>query len=146
MSGVTTGSGSKIYISATLPTTNNKTGYDALTWIKIGKVSNIGEYGSTYETVNFTDIESRVTEQLKGNMSLGNLPLTLGSLPADAGQVKLLEALSSDNNYAFKVDRKDGVIDAFQGKVMSFKPTVQGGAVLSINANITLQTEPIDIV
>jgi hypothetical protein len=139
--GVVSGSGSKIYVCASLPATYNKAGYTALTWSLIGEVTNIGEYGRDYDIIEHTPIDTRVTQSLKGNYKYGNLSVSFGSVPADAGQVIMLAASKSDNDYSFKIERTDGDIDAFTGKVSTFKPTVNGGAVLAVSSNIVINTD-----
>lgn len=143
--GVVSGSGSKLYISSTLPATYNKAGYTALTWVLVGEVTNVGEYGREYDLIDHAPIDTRQIVQIKGNYREGSLPLTFGSTPTDAGQIIINTASKSDNNYSFKVERTDGDIDAFTGKVTSYKPNVQGGAILSVSSNVSIQTEIINI-
>lgn len=145
MGNVVSGSGSKLYVSAALPATYNKIGYTALTWTLVNDVTNIGEYGREYDLIDHTPIDTRLTQSIKGNFKEGSLSLAFGSVPADAGQVVVLAASKSDNNYSFKIEKTDGGIDAFTGKVTTAKPTVNGGAIVSIAANVSIQTEVIDI-
>ena len=145
MAGVVSGSGSKIFVSATLPATFTKAGYTALTWVLVGEVTNIGEYGREYDLIDHSPIDTRLIVQIKGNYREGPLALSFGSVPADAGQVIINTASKSDNNYSFKVERTDGDIDAFTGKVTAYKPNVQGGSILSISSNVSIQTEMINI-
>jgi len=145
MGDVKSGSGSKVYVSAGLPATYNKAGYTALTWTLVSDVTNVGEYGREYDLIEHAPIDTRVKQQIKGNYSCGSLSLAIGSVPADAGQVILLAASTSDNNYSFKIERTDGAIDAFTAKVTTFKPTINGGAIISIACNVSIQTDIIDI-
>lgn len=145
MGNVVSGSGSKLYVSAALPATYTKTGYMALTWTLVGDVTNIGEYGREYDLIEHSPIDTRLKQQIKGNFSEGNLEIVFGSVPADAGQVIMLAAAKSDNNYSFKIEKTDGGIDAFTGKVTKAKPTVNSGAIISVAANVAVNTEIIDI-
>ena len=145
MGNVVSGSGSKVYISSALPATYNKAGYTALTWVLISDVTNVGEYGREYDLIEHTPIDTRLKQQIKGNYSCGSLSLTIGSVPADAGQVIMLAASTSDNNYSFKIERTDLDIDAFTAKVTSYKPTINGGSIISMAANVSIQTDVINI-
>ena len=87
----------------------------------------------------------RVLQKIKGNANYGSLSVKIGSVPADAGQVILLAASTSTNDYAFKIEKTDLDIDAFVGQVTSFKPTVQGNVILSKSVNIGLNSAPINI-
>ena len=142
---ITTGSGSEIYICEDLPATYDKAGYNALIWTKIEKTMGGLEYGKEFEMVDFVGLGDRQIVQLKGNYRCGSANLQFASLPADAGQVLVLEASESDNNYSFKVVRTDGVVDAFTAKVTTFKPNIQSGAILSVSAPIAIQTNIINI-
>ena len=142
---VKSGTGSKLYVSSALPATETKAGYTALTWVLVGDTVEIGEYGSEYTVIEHTPIDSGITQKIKGNVSYGSLGVKIGSVPADAGQVILLAASTSQNDYSFKIEKMDGDIDAFVGKVTSFKPTVQGNAILSKSVNIALNSAPINI-
>lgn len=145
MSGAVSGSGSKVYISATLPATYDKTGYDALTWTEITDITSVGEYGREYEMIDHAPIDKRQVVQIKGNYREGTIDLAFASIPADAGQVIVETASTSDDNYAFKIVRTDGRVDAFSGKVTTFRPNVQGGAILSVASGVAIQTQVIDI-
>lgn len=142
---VKSGTGSKLYVSSALPATETKAGYTALTWVLVGDTVEIGEYGSEYTVIEHTPIDSGITQKIKGNVSYGSLGVKTGSVPADAGQVILLAASTSPNDYSFKIEKTDGDIDAFMGKVTSFKPTVQGNTILSKSVNIGLNSAPINI-
>lgn len=142
---VKSGTGSKLYVSSTLPAAETKAGYTALTWVLVGDTTDIGEYGAEYATLEHTPIDSGVTQKIKGNVSYGSLAVKMGSVPADAGQVILLAASTSTNDYAFKIEKMDGDIDAFMGKVSSFKPTVQGNTILSKAVNVEINSTIINI-
>ncbi len=142
---VISGSGSKIYISDDLPATNDKSGFTALPWVEIKEVTSIGEFGRDYSMIEHSPIDKRQTVQIKGNFTEGSVALAFASVPLDAGQILVNTASKSDDDFSFKIVRTDGVIDAFTGKVTAFKPTVQGGSILSVSSNVSIQTEIIDI-
>ena len=137
MANVVSGSGSKLFVCATLPATHDQAGFEALTWTLVTEVTEIGEYGREYESIDHAPIDTRIVETIKGNYREGGLPLSIGSVPADAGQGILLAASEADTDISFKIDRNDGVVDYNIGKVFSYKPTVSGGAIISISSQVT---------
>ena len=137
MADVVSGSGSKLYVSSSLPATHDQIGFEALTWVLVKEVSDIGEYGREYDSIEHAPIDTRIVETIKGNYREGSLPLVIGSVPADPGQVIMLASSEIDTDVAFKIDRNDGVIDYNIGKVFSYKPSVTGGAILNISCQVT---------
>lgn len=125
-SNVYTSAGTKLYISATLPATEDQAGYEALTWTEIGDLSDFGEYGRQYAEVTFNPIGDRKTYKSKGSYNDGNLTLQMARAPyADAGQAIVKTALDDDNNYSFKAAHNNiatttGTVEYFPAKVMSY--------------------------
>lgn len=126
MSGPTTVAGTVISISAAAPATFDKTGYEALTWAKIGEITDGGSHGKTYAEVKHMPIDNRAVQKYKGSFDNGTKTLQMAVDPADAGQVLLHTALGSDADYSFKVLYQDGSADYFQAKVMSFAKATAG--------------------
>lgn len=119
-SAVETVAGVSIAISASAPATFDSAGYTALTFTTIGEVTDGGEHGRTYATVNHQPLDKRGVQKLKGSFNEGTKNLALAISPADAGQVLAKAALTSDASYYFKVTYQGGDIDYFPAKVMSF--------------------------
>jgi len=83
-------------------------------------------------------IASRGVQKFKGSFNEGSKTLQLALDEDDAGQVILKAAVSSDNDYSFKVLYQGGAIDYFQAKVMSMKKAAS--SVDSIrSATVTLE-------
>jgi len=118
-----TAAGSAIYISSALPATVDEAGFDALTWQKIGEVSEIPEVGGDYSRITFTPIDSRVVDTVKGSLSFTEISLPYAYSPAgeDAGQAIIATAEGTDLRYAFRVDLQDPAIATFcfTGQVFS---------------------------
>lgn len=146
MSDAISGSGSKVYVSAALPATHDSAGFIALTWTLVSDVTEVGEYGRDYDTIEHAPIDTRIVETIKGNYREGGLPLNFASVPADAGQVILLAASEDDADISFKIERTDGQTDYNIGKVFSFKPSVSGGAILSVSSQITFNGARVSVV
>ena len=99
--------GAVIAISAELPPsgTYDASGYadTGIDWTDIGKVETYGEHGGQAQIATFTPIDTAVIEKFKGSKDYGQMQLTLGHLPSDAGQDILAAAFESQNRYSVKI-------------------------------------------
>lgn len=136
---VHTSIGSTIFVSATLPATYDQAGYAALSWTKIGEVTDLGEFGGTYNEVTHTPLETGIVEKFKGSVNYGTLNVQTGRDPDDAGQAILIAAFASYNAYAFKVVEQGGTVNYFAGRVMS-NPLAVGNAdqITGANYNVSI--------
>lgn len=137
MSDVFTSAGTTLGVSSTLPATYDQSGYAALTFVAVGEIIDMGEFGKTYNIVNHSPISERAVVKRKGSYNEGALALQLGRVPGDAGQTVLIAALASDNSYAFEIVLNDaGASTAttmyFTGQVASYTTSI--GAVDSITS------------
>lgn len=99
--------GATIAISAELPPSGvyDSAGYadTGIDWTDIGKVEQFGEHGLSAQITTFTDVETGVTEKFKGSKDYGQMQLTLGNMPSDAGQDLLFAAAESQNRYSVRI-------------------------------------------
>lgn len=133
--------GTKIYIGTTAIPPNIEDLDDAAalaifeadSYIEVGEVENLGEYGDQSSDVTFESLNDSRTRHLKGTRDAGVLPLVVGDDPDDEGQVALIAAEAQPLDYNFKVVLNNkltlggtGQIDYFYGKVMSKRLSVGG--------------------
>lgn len=121
---------SVIAISASLPTTfddDGATGYPSVSYTTVGQVTDWTPGGQTYTITTSNPINQRSTDKYKGTFNNDADSITVNRDDDDAGQVIVLAALTSDNDYTFKVTYQDATDDFFTGKVISTN-TVAGGA------------------
>jgi len=99
--GVSTSAGTTISIGTTAadPTTD--------TYIEMGSVSDIGEFGRVYSESTFTSLGDRNVQKFKGSRNDGNIQLQLGKDGSDLGQQAARAALDVDSDYNFKVVPND---------------------------------------
>ena len=135
---VRTAAGATIGISATAPTTFNKTGWEAATFTPIGEVTDLGEFGREYNLVTHNPLATRATQKKKGSYNEGAISLGLGLDNKDAGQILLKTASQSDNDYYFCITLQSGDKYFFPAQVMSFKTNV-GSVDNIVNASVTLE-------
>lgn len=127
--------GTVISVSTSAPATYDQAGYEALTYTKVGEITDPGEHGPTLTITDHTPIDTGITQKLPGTISLGEKTLQLGMDKTDAGQAILRAALSARQRLSVEVAYPGGDIDYFPAYVTSFTTTggdgnaVRGGTV-----------------
>ncbi len=129
---VQTAAGTTLYIGGTGALESESS------WVEVGEVVDMGEYGKTYNLITHNPISSRKTYKFKGSYNEGAISLQLGQDIDDTGQDNIRTALASDDAYNFKIEHSDvadtsgstPTTDTFKGMVMSW--VTQIGSVDSI--------------
>lgn len=134
------GLGSKMSISSTLPNDQLLATYQALSWVDVGHLEDVPEYGPAHDVVTFVDLETGNTAKYHGALNNGSLTIPVGYDVDDAGQEDLIDALGARTRIAFRIQRPDGSADFFQGKVMSATQMANIGSVITRNINIEIET------
>ena len=134
-----------VAVCATLPTTfdtNASTGYPdsnaAITYSDVGQVTDWTPGGKTVAVTTSNPIAQRGTDKYKATHNFGADSITVNRDDDDAGQVIILAALASDNDYTFRVTYQDSTVDYFTGKIVSFN-TSGGSADSMVQAVIQLE-------
>lgn len=130
--------GASIGITATAPATFDEGGYGALTFVNIGEVTDLGEFGREYNLITHNPIDTRATKKLKGSYNEGQISMTVGLDTADAGQNLAKTASQADADYYFKIKMQNGAAYYFPAKVMSFKRSI-GSVDNVVSAAISLE-------
>jgi hypothetical protein len=104
---VQSAAGAKLYIGPANSSAANQAAYEALSYVLVGEIENIGDFGDTWTEIMFTSISDRRARKRKGTRNSGTLELTLGFDGADGGQAALAAALESDNEYAVRISLQD---------------------------------------
>jgi hypothetical protein len=141
-----TNAGTMLYVSAALPTTNDETGFSALTWTQVKEVESIVPPSDAFSDVTFTSLEDNMTRHVKGVNDPTALTASLGYDSADAGQNILFTALSSKNAYSFKIAYDDDENRYCQGRV--FELTDSGGTnsdVVKLSLSVRLTEPPVRV-
>lgn len=138
MSDAITSAGTRIYVAdAVIPNPYNVAGFEGLTWVEVGEVTDLGEFGRVYNQVTHNPLADRRTVKRKGSYDDGNVTMQLALVTGDAGQVILDEALDDDNSFPFRVVFQDGAVRYFAAQVMSF-PINVGGVDQILSASVQL--------
>lgn len=104
---ITTASGTKFYIGPTRSVLGNKAAMDALTWVEVGEVESLGEFGDEASIVTFASIGDGRVRKLKGARDAGTIELTVGRDPRNAGQQAMKAGQKTKFQYAFKIEAED---------------------------------------
>ncbi|WP_395589411.1 hypothetical protein [Pseudomonas sp. TR47] len=150
-----TGAGTRIYIgprlTADLPADHAAAValLSGLTYVEVGEVESIGDYGDTINDVTFAGLAQGRAKHLKGLADAGTSELVVAFDADDAGQLKLVEAFldRSRYDYPIKIVYVDGETDYFAAKVMSNKKsgiTVEG--VLKRNVTLGINSEIYEVI
>ena len=143
---VQTSAGTIFALSADLPTTEDEAGYGALTFVDVGEVTNIPEYGGAYQLVTHEPLATRSVVKRKGSLNNGSITLQIGKDIEDAGQALLKAAYGEDETYSFEVTLQDGTTQYFQGQVFSYTTNVgNSNQITGIGCQIEIDTEIIEV-
>jgi hypothetical protein len=146
MSNVQTSAGTTFALSAEAPATFNETGYSALTYTEVGEITNIPEYGGSYELVSHEPLGDRSVVKRKGSINHGSITLQIGKDISDAGQELLKTAYGGDEVYSFKITLQDGTVQYTTGQVFSYTTNVgSSNQITGIGCQVEFDTEIIEV-
>lgn len=127
MTEAMTNSGGKVAICTTPQNTVlSLTDFEALDYVDIGKVGQLGERGANTNILTYDTWDTDVALKGKGITNAGDPVLEVAYDPEDPGQIAVrTAALDKSGNYAFEVTRQDGSKQYLRGLVTG--PTEPGG-------------------
>jgi hypothetical protein len=104
--------GSKLYIGGAMASTSadltlSSFSGQSANWEEIGEAEGLGSLGDTATEIDITTLNDNRTKRLKGSRSAGTMELVCGIDYADAGQLALIAAEKTDDEYAFKLVLND---------------------------------------
>lgn len=120
--------GSKLFMAAGQPATEDAAGYNALTWVEVKEVTDIGMIGPEAATINHNPVGENVTYKLVGSINNGALDVKGARAPSDPGQALLIAAqkLANVNRYSVQVRLADNT-KIFSGVLVTSYKTSVGG-------------------
>lgn len=101
-----TSEGSTVFIGP-VTTSSDQSVIAALTFVEVGKVESIGEFGPQAQDVTFTPLKGPSVQHLKGAIDNGMLPVVYAHDPLDLGQIALRAAQATKFEYAVKIVLND---------------------------------------
>ncbi|NDV52107.1 hypothetical protein [Salipiger sp. PrR003] len=105
--------GATIFISTTLPATNDAAGYEALTWLEVKGPIQEPQLGKTDAMIDVPDLTTGFTTAVKGAGTGMDSQAQFRDVPNDAGQAALIAAAQSyPGKIAVKIGYGTGVANA----------------------------------
>jgi hypothetical protein len=102
--------GAKLFIGEAKSTQSadfTDTDFTSETWTEIKETESLGSFGDTSEEVTFEGLADSRARRLKGTRSAGAMDVVMGIDYQDAGQLALIAAEKTKENYSFKVEFND---------------------------------------
>jgi hypothetical protein len=129
---ITTASGTTFFIGPSVAASiDTVSEFAGLTYVEVGLIESYGEYGDDASDVTFSAVGDARVRHSKGARDAGTMALVVGHDPFDAGQLALIAAEETNNNFAFKIVLPDGpttsstdTVNYFRGLVKSKKLNV----------------------
>lgn len=117
-------------------------------WTEVEEIESFSDLGDNSEVATFASVKDRRVRKFKTTRDAGTMAVVCGVDPLDDGQVALIAAEATDDDYAFKIvynDARDDdhspTTDYFGGMVMSKAKNLGGvGDITKITFNIGVNT------
>lgn len=99
------------------------------TWIKVGEVTDFGEFGREYVLIEHEPVDVRGTQKVKGGFNEGSFNFVMAEDLLDAGQDEMRIAVDEDAQRPMKIELDDDALGAsgstpttykFDALIMSF--------------------------
>lgn len=130
-----TSAGTKIYIGPVNNAANDESAYAGLTWVEIGGVETISEFGDSATIATFLALADARVRKYKGADDAGDVTITVGNDARNAGQIAAVAASKTKFNYAFKVVVADAPDSNDTDSTFYFRGPVTGRRVNVNGAN-----------
>lgn len=122
-----TNQGRKTFICVTpQPVDLDQTAFEALTYVEVSKVGNIGETGTADNIINYDTMDTDVTQKQKGVANAGDPTIEVSREPTDAGQIAMRNAAATKFEYAFKFEHSDSPDGVLSNTVIYSRGVVGG--------------------
>ncbi len=126
--------------------------FSGQTWVEVKETENLGTLGDNANEVTFESIGQNRTKRLKGTRNAPPMEVICGIDYGDAGQIALVAAEKSPNDYAFKIefnDAPDGGTPSeryFIAKVGSASESYdEANSVMKLNASLWVNSNVVRV-
>lgn len=140
MGDIQTTSGARFFISNSSITSAVDTiaEFEATSqWIEVGLIEDLGELGDESSAVTGAAIGDGRIRKAKGARDAGTLAVVCFHDPLDVGQLALIAAEGTNNNYGFKIILPDSPSQAYSDTIQYFRGLVMSKRLrLGTNDNI----------
>jgi hypothetical protein len=138
--------GAQLHISAALPATHDDTGFAALTYTKVGKLSSLPDLDGEYDTATFDNLETGEEEKFPDVFRAGDGVFTVGLDDSDTGQDLIETSKDAKTKCSFKFTLKDGTVYYRIGFFRSYKPTgIEVGGVVMAECSVEFEKSTVKV-
>lgn len=140
-----TSTGILFALVAASPATIDSAGFDALSYVTVGEVTDVAEIGADVTVVSHNPLATGVTEKFKGFTNFGSSSVSFARDVSDAGQILLNSGATGANKnlqHSVRITYADGQIDYFTCKIFSYKIT-PGSADAIVGSTSSIEIESI---
>jgi hypothetical protein len=95
--------GTKLYIGAALPATNDQSGYESVSWTEVGLVESFSEFGPNHNIGSFTPIGTGVACKYMGTADYGEISMVIAKSTTDSGLQDLMAHVGDVDKLPFKI-------------------------------------------
>lgn len=144
------GIGATFSIVSGVPATYDQAGFAALSFVEVGEVISIGEFGGTAEVINHTPLKTGIIKKFKGSKDYGSQAIQFGKL-TDTGQAALesgFDGANEANEHSIECAYVDGTKRYYTGIVtsntiqeLSTSAVVNGASTIEVTNKI-INVEP----
>jgi len=118
-----TSTGTLVSLVAGDPATFDASGYGAQTFVLVGEVIDLPEYGPKVQVVESNPLATGVTEKFKGFINYGSQSMGLEFDSTNAGQLVMIAAVegaTKNQQHSVKIEYSDGSIDFYSARLFSY--------------------------
>jgi len=119
-----TSTGTLFAIVAASPATIDQAGFEALSYVNVGEVTDVPEIGADVAVVSHMPLATGIVEKFKGFKNFGSFALGFADDTTDAGQAVLDSGATGANEnvqHSARITLQDGTFIFFTCKIFSFK-------------------------
>ena len=148
-SNVFTSTGTFFAVVEGAPLTYDQAGFEALTFVDVAEVTDLGEFGAVYNKVDHAALERRNIVKRKSMVDYGSVSVQLGRDPSDAGQQLLIDGADGsarDSIFSISVTLQDGSISYFTSQIYSYTTNVGAGdQIVGSTVQLEIDNEIIEV-
>lgn len=132
--------GTCLHVSADLPATHDKAGFEALTYAHSSEVTNFGEFGPSNEVITYNTVCNGTVNKRMGATNYGQQSLEMAFVHDNGVQEILEDVADSKKPISVRLDLSTGGKAYYKAYVASFK-TVPGGSSDYLRGSATLEID-----
>lgn len=127
------------------PATYTQAGFEALTFVEVGELTDIGEFGGESEVLTHTPIKTGFVNKVIGPTDYGTINAQGARAPSDTGQIAMKAGFDGANRglvHSFEVRYFDGSVEYFTGKITSFTSNIGSASnIRNFGCNVAIDNQ-----